>query len=1273
MVHFIKKIKSMLLILFMVTATLSFQNQPVYAYVTTLGDVTQVSVNGDTMVLTVDNGTEPGDDILEIQVCEDNILRVNYRPNGISPSPDTPMLDPNKTWDSVGATIHTASNPMTITTSDMIIEIGKTPCRMTVKKSDGTTLLWEDATGGVFSDGIRFRHSGSDNIYGIRSYDCFDSKGEIIRNDSNHAAHAGQQGDSGGPFMWSTAGYGVLVDSDGGYPYTNSEEGKLEFYYGDTPTEGRRYSKTDVEYFIMLGEPKEMMAAMSDITGHSPMLPKWSLGFSNFEWDMDQTEMVNMVDTYRAKNIPIDSYALDYDWKCYGEDNYGEFRWHTGRFPDASSTSLKTIMDNKGIKMIGITKPRIVTEDASQNRTQQYQDANQNDYWYPGHYEYQDYFIPVQVRSIDPYKSGARTWFWDHSKDAFDKGIVGWWNDETDKVSSNGASYWFGNFMTTHLSQAIYEGQRSYSDRRVWQTARTFYPGAQRYATTLWSGDIGIQFYKGEKVDWAAGMQEQLPVMLSSINNGQPKWGMDGGGFNQSDGTTANPTPELYAKWIQFGAFTPVFRVHGNNHQQRQPWFYGNTAEEVSKHAIQLRYSLLPYMYTYERSAYDTGLGLVRPLLFDYPNDQSVKNYTDGWMFGDWLMVSPVVEQGQNMKSIYLPAGTWYDYFRGDTYTGGQWLSYPVNGVSWTDIPLFVKEGAIIPTQAVQDYVDQQSIDQIDVDVFPSSTETSFDYYDDHGDNYQYESGEYFKQVLKAQDQGSQIRLKIMGKTGTYHKSTFTYMAKVHGKAASSVTLDGGNLTAYSSLSALEAASGNGYSVGKDIYGDVTYVKVNGGSSSDMTLLLTGNTSVTDTAYIYEAEEASLWGETVSTKAKVNNNYSGYSGTGFAEGFDQAGAATTFYVKVREGGDYPVTLQYANGTGVDKSLSIYVNGERIKSTHLNPLTGWDAWGSQVETLPLSSGNNMITYKYDNLASGNVNVDYIKVPFEPTLLKYEAENANLVGGVSINRNHSFYSGDGFVDSFTSAGAGATFTVQVPSAGNYNVQLRYANGTGSTKTLSTYVNGSDVATAQLSSPSQSWSEWHHYDQQLALVAGKNTIQYKYDGGDSGNVNVDRLVISAESIGLPESEKNQLDNGNFDRPIDMGDNWTEWHPVGQSVAYGIDAGIGMNPPEAAVTGNLRAYFHASSAYKQSIHQVVNVDNGTYKMQAFVRLVGASPYTARAEISNFGGAAKYYDLSVDSIWKCIEVDDIVVTNGQVDVGFYVDSPGGTVLQFDDVKLMKK
>src|SRR5690606_18660110 len=137
-------------------------------------------------------------------------------------------------------------------------------------------------------------------------------------------------------------------------------------------------------------------------------------------------------------------------------------------------------------------------------------------------------------------------------------------------------------------------------------------------------------------------------------------------GFNSFHGTINNPSPELYARWLQFSALTPVFRVHGNLNQQRQPWYYGSTAEEAAKTAIQFRYSLIPYMYAYERTAYEDGLGLVKPLIYDYPTDPNVKNNIESWMFGDWMLASPVVEKGQTAKNIYLPAGTWIDYFRGN-------------------------------------------------------------------------------------------------------------------------------------------------------------------------------------------------------------------------------------------------------------------------------------------------------------------------------------------------------------------------------------------------------------------------------------------------------------------------------------------------------------------------------------------------------------------------------------------------------------------------------
>ncbi|MDR1547606.1 MAG: DUF4968 domain-containing protein, partial [Hungatella sp.] len=515
---------------------------PVQAAVPALGNVIDAEVDGTTLILTVDNGSTPSD-LLTLEVCADDVLRINYQPDSVASSPRTPIIDPNLAWSGAVATIDASSDPISIQTNEMLIEIERNPCRMTVKKADGTTLFWEPQSGGIYHDGVRFIRQESTNVYGIHSFDCFEENGDLLRNDNEDTASAGQQGNSGGPFLWSTAGYGLVVDSDGGYPYTNSNDNKMEFYYGGIPVEGRRYEKDNLEYFILLGEPKEIMKSYAKITGNSPMFPKWAQGFSNFEWGIDQNELMEMVDTYRAKNIPLDSYAFDYDWKRYGEDHYGEFQWNTGNFPLAATTALKDAMDAKGVKMIGITKPRVVTKLSDGTPTEQGNDAENAGYFYPGHYEYVDYFLPVTVRSIDPYNPGERAWWWNHSIDAYTKGIVGWWNDETDKVSSGGTEYWFGNYTTMHIAQSLYEGQRTQSKNsvRVWQTGRNYYSGAHRFATSIWSGDVATQFYKGERVDWAAGLNEQKAVLLSTINNGQLKWGSDGGGFNQNSGNIENP------------------------------------------------------------------------------------------------------------------------------------------------------------------------------------------------------------------------------------------------------------------------------------------------------------------------------------------------------------------------------------------------------------------------------------------------------------------------------------------------------------------------------------------------------------------------------------------------------------------------------------------------------------------------------------------------------------------------------------------------------------
>ena len=890
-----------------------------------LGNVTDAAVDGNTLLLTIDSGGSASD-LLTLEVCQDNILRVDYQPESVEPSPDTPIIDPELTWDTTTATeIDITGDPIVIQTDGMRIEISRTPCRMTVMQADGTTLFWEPESGGIYHDGVRFVRAESSNMYGIHGFDCFSDNGNLLRNDNSSTAAAGQQGNSGGPFMWSTAGYGILVDSDGGYPYTNSTDRKMEFYYGGTPAEGRRYEKEDVEYFIMLGEPKEIMAGFSKITGTSPMMPKWSLGFSNFEWDIDEDEFYEMVELYRAKNIPIDGYAFDYDWKRYGDDNYGEFTWNTDNFPSAASTQLREDMESKGI----------------------------------------------------------------------------------------------------------------------------------------------------------------------------------------------------------------------------------------------------------------------------------------------------------------------------------------------------------IPKQDVQDYVGQETVDHVTVDIFPSGRETSFRYYDDDGETYDYEDGVYFTQEISAQGTGN-TEVKIGAVDGSHNSGLDYYYLAVHGQAATEVTSNG-SLPYYDDYNALLAAPGEGWTVGKDVYGDVTYIKAYAASDSNSTYTLEGSSPVDADGQTYEAEYASLFGASTDTQASVNQNHSGYSGAGFVDKLEAAGAGVTFYAKVANAGDYDVTFRYANGDAAERSLSVYVNGAYIGKT-IMPSTGhWDTWADCLMQLPLAAGNNIITLKHEDASgdTGYVNLDSCTVPFYPEVITAEAENAALYGTAGTNQDHWNYSGSGFVDGMTSAGAGAEFEITVPKDGSYEASIRYCNGTQATKDLNLYVNGSYIETISFGSIGGNWNEWQELTQTLELDEGRNVVALRYDSSNSGNVNLDKLSVKTEpdaTISVP-----LVDNGGFERDTSQSSAWTEWHPDGQAVAYGVDSGSGTNPPESPYAGDKRAYFYSGSAYQQSIHQGINLPNGTYTVQAWIKVSNTAPDIGRMEVTGYGGDSIYVDMPYAGTgWRLVETD-ITVTTGYLDIGFYCSSLGGTTVHIDNVKILNK
>ena len=734
------------------------------------------------------------DGALTLQMPAPGVLHVHYLPKSGATPASLVMASPVAGATPFRPQVRQSGDTVTLRSDRLVATWNKRSGKLDVSDAQGRPLLQQADLAALAQGRIVLAHAAGDALYGIGGYDAFEknTRAGILRT-GKQVAKAGEQGHAGAPFVWSTAGYGVLVDCDG-----------ADFALAGGRITIDQYDRPDADYYLLAGTPTELFEELANLSGHAELFPKWANGFINSQWGIDEQEFRDIVATYRAKHIPLDAFTFDFDWKDWGKD-WGEFSWNPVKFPDGASGKLKADMDALGVHMTGIMKPRVHVD------TVEGRYATAHDLWLPGEKASPDYFSHLPVKDIDFDKPAARAWWFNPQlAHSFDTGIVGWWNDEADTTKSN------TQFL--NMQRATYDGQRAHSPLRVWSINRDFWLGAQRYAYGLWSGDIAT--------GWAS-MAGQRERMLSAIDVGEMQWGMDSGGFH------GHPSDENYARWIEFGAFTPIFRVHGELNEKRQPWKYGPVAEAAATKAIRLRYALLPYIYSYQHRASTQGVGLVQPLAFAWPQDANLRNDVQSWLFGDWLLVSPVVEQGQTEKRVYLPAGTWTDWFSGKVYQGGQTITIATDAKQWDDIPLFIRAGAIIPTQPVMDWTGEDPVTTVAVDVFPAATATHFDYYDDDGETYDYQRGSYFLQRLATQRTGDTVSFNTAAATGSYRPALRHYLVRVHGLAAAAVD---GSLKHYATPAALKAANGEGWSTASDRYGPVTVLKLDAGAARTLTL-----------------------------------------------------------------------------------------------------------------------------------------------------------------------------------------------------------------------------------------------------------------------------------------------------------------------------------------------------------------------------------------------------------------------------------------------------
>jgi alpha-glucosidase (family GH31 glycosyl hydrolase) len=275
-------------------------------------------------------------------------------------------------------------------------------------------------------------------------------------------------------------------------------------------------------------------------------------------------------------------------------------------------------------------------------------------------------------------------------------------------------------------------------------------------------------------------------------------------------------------------------RVHGSLNEKRQPWVYGSIAEAAARDAINLRYQLLPYIYSYERRSTEGKVGLVRPLFWQFPSDPQAATQESEWMFGDALLVAPIVAEGATSQPVYLPEGEWFDYKTGQRYAGLQTISIPADAKTWDDIPLFVRSGSIVATQPVEQYVGQHPVKEITLDIFPASTAAAFLAYDDDGDTYKYEKQDYLRQEITSVRSGDAVGVTISAATGDYKSALGTYLLRIH-TAARQVSVDG---KALPEKDASPVDVGKNWTAENDRFGTVVVLRVNAGGKSASTITL---------------------------------------------------------------------------------------------------------------------------------------------------------------------------------------------------------------------------------------------------------------------------------------------------------------------------------------------------------------------------------------------------------------------------------------------------
>lgn len=579
------------------------------------------------------------------------------------------------------------------------------------------------------------------------------------------------------PVLISTKGWGILFDMGSLMAFHDDEQGS--YLWADCADE------LDYYFFYGDGSYSSLMEKYRLLTGETPMLPRYALGYiQSKERYVDENEMIGVAQEYRKRNVPLDMIVLD--WQSWPEGQWGWKTFDRERFPDPSAF-IDALHSIQVRFMISIWPS--MQGDKNQDRQEMLESG-----------------CMLGNRLIyNAFDEKARQLYWKQARDhLFVHGVDAWWCDCTEPFESD----WQGkikpeplvrakgntdeakkyldpakiNLYSLHHSKGIYEGQRSVTaEKRVCNLTRSSYAGQHRYATITWSGDVSA--------NWET-LKRHVPEGLNFCVTGEGYWSTDIGAFfpngqwdpwfyegDFDEGVADLGYRELYVRWAQYASVLPMMRSHGTG-TPREIWQFGEKGTpfyDAIEKAIQLRYHLVPYLYSLMAEGNQSGIPMLRIPALVFSDDAILRQNQDQMMLGDELLIKPVtrpmyygshsipLEGESEQETVLLPKGhDWYCWHTGKRYEGGQNV---VVDAPLDVMPIFVRAGAVLPLGAVASSTEAQQDEPLEILVFPGQ-DGRFILYDDAGDGYGYENGEAARILLHWNDE--KCRLTLFERRGSY-------------------------------------------------------------------------------------------------------------------------------------------------------------------------------------------------------------------------------------------------------------------------------------------------------------------------------------------------------------------------------------------------------------------------------------------------------------------------------------------------------------------------